>query len=294
MSIVHLALALLLLVGCDSKEGKPSPPPPAPDENVDPKINEVDPSVLAPRLLKDSDEIRAYVDAFPLAEYEVHEAKGQGKFYLDKKPGDTIKDFLRRGIRWEQHIDGLIRKHAKRGTTVVDAGAHIGTHTMGMAAAVGPNGRVYAFEPQRKIYRELVNNLRLNGITNVIALRFALGANEDVIEMSPAAQGNEGGTGVGHGGDKAELRTLDSFGLKNISVIKIDVEGFEDFVLDGAKATIAANRPVLIVEIMGGSDYQTAPPEIKARIDGTKNKLVELGYDVEKVSKHDYLALPKK
>jgi FkbM family methyltransferase len=289
MQMTRIAFAILVVTGCGSKD-----PEPHADrvENIDPAINQVDPAVLAPRLLHDEDEIRAYVDAFPVHEYKVHEVRGQGKFYLDAEL-DTIKDFLRRGIRWEQHIDGIVRKHAKKGTVAIDAGAHIGTHTLVMGQVVGSNGRTYAFEPQRKLYRELVNNLRLNGATNVIPLRFALGAGAEIIEMSPAAQGNEGGTGVGKGGDRAELRTLDSFGFKNVSLIKIDVEGFEDFVLDGARETIAANRPVLVVEIMGGNDYQTATPEIRARIDSTKEKLASLGYAVTKVSKHDYLAIPK-
>jgi FkbM family methyltransferase len=274
----------MAFVGCRSQE--PEPPKP-----VAPLLEDVDPTTLAPRLLKDEQEIRAYVEAFPLGEYKVYEVRGQGKFYLDQQ-GDTIKGFLRRGIAWEKHIDDLLRKHVERGTVAVDAGAHIGTHTLVMAKLVGPNGRVYAFEPQRKLYRELVHNLRLNELSSVIPLRFALGAGAEIIEMSPAVHGNEGGTGVGQGGDPAELRTLDSFELTNVSVIKIDVEGFEDFVLDGARATIARSRPILIVEIMGGQDYQTTSPEIRARIDGTKHKLAALGYLVSKVSKHDYLGIP--
>jgi FkbM family methyltransferase len=289
MRIVRLVLVVVLVVvlstGCSSKEREAV-------ENLDPTVNQVDPAILAPRLLKDDDELRTYIDAFPLHEYKVHEVPGQGKFYLDAET-DTIKDFLRRGIRWERHIDALVTKHLRTGTVGIDAGAHIGTHTLTMARAAGANGRVYAFEPQRKIFRELVHNLRLNGVTNVTALRYALGAGAEIIEMSAAAQGNEGGTGVGQGGDRAELRTLDSFGFKNVSFIKIDVEGFEDFVLDGARATIAANKPVLVVEIIGGQDYETATPEIRARIDRTKEKLASLGYVVTKVSKHDYLALPK-
>lgn len=91
-----------------------------------------------------------------------------------------------------------------------------------------------------------------------------------------------------------ELRTVDSFGFKNVSLIKIDVEGYEDHVLDGAVRTIGAHRPVLVVEIIGGTDYDTATPEARAMIDITKAKMRQLGYTVTKVSGHDYLGVPVK
>ena len=136
---------------------------------------------------------------------------------------------------------------------MVEVGAHIGTHTIPLAHLVGPYGRVYAFEPQRKLYRELHHNLALNGIANVVPLRFALGDGEArIVTMNPPEAGNEGRTAVGRGGDRVELRSLDSFALERVSVIKIDAEGFERHVLAGAAETIRRNRPAIVVEIMGG------------------------------------------
>jgi hypothetical protein len=111
--------------------------------------------------------------------------------------------------------------------------------------------------------------------------------------MSPTLAGNEGGTAVGKGGDKAELRPLDSFGFRNLSFIKIDVEGFEDEVLEGARLTIARNRPVILIEIQGGHSLETAPPEIRAKIDGTRARLTGMGYKVERLKGADYLAIPR-
>ena len=65
----------------------------------------------------------------------------------------------------------------------LDIGAYIGTHAMLMGRLVGPAGRVYAFEPQRKIFLELRHNVRLNGLDGVVKpLRFALGAKAGVVE----------------------------------------------------------------------------------------------------------------
>ena len=110
--------------------------------------------------------------------------------------------------------------------------------------------------------------------------------------MNPATPGNEGGTGVGAGGDPAELRTLDSFGFERVSVIKIDAEHYENEVLDGAVETIRRNRPVIILEIMGGHRYETASPEVREQIHVTWRRLERLGYTVAPLMNHDYIAKP--
>jgi FkbM family methyltransferase len=253
--------------------------------------NVASPEALRPRLLHDEQEMQAYLETFPKEQYKVTIIRGGGRFYLDDTQ-DEIKNFLRKGGIWEENVVTLLTKYVKPDTTVIDAGAFIGTHTLFMSKYVGKKGRVYAFEPQRKIYRELVHNLKLNHIKNVVPLRFALGSGSEIIEMNPAAQGNEGGTGIGQGGDKAELRTIDSFGFRNVSLIKIDVEGFEDYVIEGAKETIQRYRPILVVEIAGGKDDQKAPPEMKVRVDRSKERIVKLGYSIERMDRHNFLAKP--
>ena len=247
--------------------------------------------LTAPRLIDDS-KLPVFLNQLPVDEYEVHEVDGIGRFLIDDGD-DLIKHSIVEGEAWEEHVIEVLERHVVPGTVALDVGAHIGTHTLVMARLIGPRGRVYAFEPQRKIYRELFHNLRLNGANNVEPLRFALGAGAPrIIHMNPTVEGNEGGTGVGQGGDRAEMRSLDSFRFREVSLIKIDVEGFEDQVLDGAARTLRRERPVVVIEIQGGSRYETATPEIRARIDDTRAKLERLGYRVTGLRNHDYLALP--
>jgi FkbM family methyltransferase len=256
-------------------------------------VNVVPRQVLCPRLLRDGNALAAYIKAFPLRDYGVYRTRAGYRYYIDGGK-DVIKSFLRKGIVWEARVRKLLRQHARRGTTVVDIGAHVGTHTIDLGRAVGKKGRVYAFEPQKKLYRELVRNVRLNGVQKtVLPLRFALGSGAKVIEMNRATAGNEGGTGVGRGGDKAELRTLDSFGLRNVSLLKIDVEGLEDSVLAGAKRTIANSRPVIAIEIQGGHDLDKASLVQQQRAWSTIALLNRLGYRVRRVDVHDYLGIPR-
>lgn len=257
--------------------------------------NQISAEALAPRLLDDREEIAAYLDAFPVDEYKVYPIPGgiiTGSVYMDDV-NDVIKDMLKEGRMWEPGVVKMIAHSAERGTTILDVGAHIGTHTLVMSKLAGPAGRVYAFEPQRKIYRELVYNMRLNDAHNVVPMRYAAGDTNDVIEMNPATEGNEGGTSVGVGGDEAELRTIDSFGFSNVSLIKLDVEHLEDQVLEGARQTILDNKPIILVEIQGGYFLDTAPPEILAKKEATIKRIEDMGYAVVRFGDYDYVATPR-
>jgi FkbM family methyltransferase len=254
---------------------------------------EVPKEVLAPRLLLDQQDLNQYLAAFPTEQYTRYTVAGLGDFYVDK-PSDIIKKVIVSGQVWENQLDSLIKKYVEPGTTALDIGAHIGTHTLRIAQVVGPKGRVYAFEPQKKIYRELYSNLKLNHMSNVIPLRYAVGNGNSVIEMDPAMDGNEGATAIGKGGDKAELRTIDSFGFRGVSFIKIDVEGFEDAVIEGSRETLLKNHPVMIVEILARHSSDASPEAAKLRIANSKKKIEDLGYSVELNSNEDYLALPRK
>jgi len=256
--------------------------------------NQVSNEALAPQLLKDSQEIAAYVEEFPEDEYQVYPMPGHvvtGSLYMDDAD-DVIKDELKAGRLWEPLVVGMIIKYAEPGTTMLDVGAHIGVHTLVMSKLAGPTGRVYAYEPQKKMYRELVHNMRLNGATNVVPMRYAAGDTNAIIEMNPPTEGNEGGTSVGEGGDQAELRTIDSFGFRNVSLIKIDVESQEDQVLDGARETIISSKPVILVEIQGGYLPDQAPPAVKAKIAATLKRIEDMGYSTIRFGVYDYVAIP--
>jgi FkbM family methyltransferase len=241
----------------------------------------------------DPHELEQYIASFPKQDYITCYVPYQGKFYVEPNRHDTIKNVLRSGERWEPHILLLINKYAKPGTVVLDIGSHIGTFTMAMSKAVGDSGTVYAFEPQRKIYRELRKNCELNGIKNAVCHRLAIGDQPQIIEMDiETYPGSEGSTGIGGGGDRAEMRTIDSFNFTNVSFVKLDVERSEEQVLDGMVNTILKNKPVIAIELQGGYLWESAPPDIKQKMINSIEKLEKLGYVVTRVYLHDYLAVP--
>jgi FkbM family methyltransferase len=147
----------------------------------------------------------------------------------------------------------LFGQFIRPGMSVVDAGANIGVHTIYFAKAVGAGGQVLAFEPQRVLHQILCANLALNGLANVVAVNVALGREEGtslVPRIDYAKGGNFGGVVLGkaRNGEEVPVKTLDSWGLKSCDLIKIDVEGMEQAVLEGAKTVLEQHKPLLYVE----------------------------------------------
>jgi len=205
----------------------------------------------------------------------------EGKFCIEKNTEDLIKSTLKGQRLWEPEIVDQFKKYVHAGDLVVDAGAYIGEHTMQLARLVGPAGQVIAFEPQRDIYDELLVNLDLNHMDNVRAEFAALGNTNARVTMNAPSEGNAGATKVGKGGNLVELRTLDSYKLDKVAFMKIDVEGFEYELLEGAKQTIARDHPILSIEIWGKNQPRVLP------------LLDSYGYRTEKIGPDDFIALPK-
>jgi FkbM family methyltransferase len=231
---------------------------------------------LEPVLLHDEAEMAAYLEAFPRDQYRIAEVEGLGRFYVDDNAA-LVKRSLRAGKPWAPHLIREFETYVVPGSTVLDVGAHVGSLTVPLARMVGPRGRVYAFEPQRKIFRELVHNLRLNALGQAIPLRFALSSRPGIIEMTNPTP-HDGHAHIGAGGEQAEARTLDSFGFARISLIKIDVEGHEAEVLRGGERTLRAQRPALLIEI-----WEENRASVLAILE-------DLGYSVRRIGVMDYAA----
>jgi FkbM family methyltransferase len=151
-----------------------------------------------------------------------------------------------------EEID-LICQFVRPNDVVVEAGANIGTHTVPLAQAVGSQGLVYAFEPQRVVFQTLCANVSLNSLSNVICRQQAVGAaaGEIVVPLLDArATLNFGGLGLGtyQRGERVPVATIDDLALPACRLMKIDVEGMEIDVLKGAAETIQRLKPVLYVE----------------------------------------------
>lgn len=147
----------------------------------------------------------------------------------------------------------LFRQVVKPGQVVVEVGANIGAHTVLLALLTGPRGRVHAFEPQRLVFQMLAGNMAINNLNNVFCYQKAVGkaqGNLLVPVLDCEREINWGGLGFGDWkqGEPVEVITLDSLKLQACHFLKIDVEGMELEVLQGATGLIERCRPAIYAE----------------------------------------------
>jgi FkbM family methyltransferase len=126
----------------------------------------------------------------------------------------------------------------------IDIGANVGLWSCDLVKSFD---HVIAFEPVTEFIECFKKNVTGSNYT---MHQMALGRTESFIEMN-IVQGNTGHTHIDQssiGRGTIPLKTLDSFNLTNVDMIKIDVEGFEGEILAGAMKTIEQNKPVLVIE----------------------------------------------
>jgi FkbM family methyltransferase len=141
---------------------------------------------------------------------------------------------------------------------VVEVGANMGSHTVGLAKLAAAKGEeMVVFEPQPVVFQNLCANLALNGLQNVRAWPFACGDETGMLSFAKpdyGHRGNFGGVRMSHAEEGPErisvpcVRLDDFLGEGAVALIKIDVEGFELAVIEGADETLRLWRPVLYVE----------------------------------------------
>ena len=153
------------------------------------------------------------------------------------------------GKVWESHIVNFLKKNLKKDSVFIDIGSNYGWHSL-IASTICD--KVLSFEPQTVMYEIQKLSLDENKIKNCELYKIALGNVEEKKQMALidyTQQGvNIGDLSIGYGGEEILVKTLDSFELKKVDIIKIDVQGFEKFIIEGSLNTIKDKKPILIVE----------------------------------------------
>lgn len=182
-----------------------------------------------------------------------------GRFILLKY--DFICDMANLYGEWSEKETELFRAILSPGATVIEAGAHIGLHTVPLGQIVGPEGIVLSLEPQRALYRVLNGNIALNNLLNVWPFLLAAGATTGRAAIpEPTYE-----TSTNYGNLTARADTEGNVPLvpidhlagrldRPVQLIKIDVEAAGVETLLGSRAIITRDRPLLFVEYFEGND----------------------------------------
>lgn len=135
----------------------------------------------------------------------------------------------------------------------LDVGANVGVYTLRLARKGIP---VHAFEPSPHIFKMLSKNTK--GIPNVTAYPYALSNKNGAVEFYLGITDyipNQFFTTYKPYSEcscvKVQTKTVDSLKIKNVGLVKVDVEGHESQVLEGAFQTLKAQKPIVVVEVHG-------------------------------------------
>lgn len=141
----------------------------------------------------------------------------------------------------------LLSRLLKKGMTVIDIGANIGYYMLMIEKHIGHQGRLILVEPSPENLPELKINIEKNEFSNVVLHEIAIGNRSGIIGIKSGI--NSGITDKSHGRYQVKIKTLDSIVKEKVDFLKIDVEGFEGQVLEGAKEILRRYRPILFLEI---------------------------------------------
>ncbi|UFW45196.1 MULTISPECIES: FkbM family methyltransferase [Bradyrhizobium] len=166
--------------------------------------------------------------------------------------------FLVRCLRYRWRTEKLPLKTLMlldlKGATVIDIGANKGIYSFWLARAVGPSGKVLAFEPQPEMIRYIQRRKQCFGLANVETIEAALSDSCGTAQLTRQRVG-DGSASLCMARDRSgnetvavPLAILDDLALANPRFIKCDVEGHELSVFTGARRLIERCRPVVQFE----------------------------------------------
>ena len=182
--------------------------------------------------------------------------------------GEALSDHIRReNDFFEAEILDYLRDNHKFQRVIIDVGANIGNHTLYFANFL-VSSFIWAFEPVLENFLLLENSLKHHiqerPMTHaiVIPLNYALSSKTQKVRITPNF-GNMGASQISDDGAReVKATTIDTVlsSESNVTLIKIDVEGYEPEVIKGAQETIQLHRPLILIEDWG-REYDSLLPD---------------------------------
>ena len=184
--------------------------------------------------------------------------KLRGNFYLRVNPSEHIQQQLFWYGYYEKELGDLIKTLLAPGDVFLDIGANVGYFSL-LAASYEPTIRVFSFEPVSSVYQKLEENISINDAKNIRTIKAAAGRKNGDGEIYISGPDNTGMSSFEKPGnfsgqtEKVSVIAIDewikSSGLSMLSLVKLDIEGYELAALEGMKETLEYFKPLIIAEI---------------------------------------------
>ncbi len=210
-------------------------------------------------------------------------------FFVFSNLKDRILE-LEKNAYWESVETNFVLDNLSSESVFVDVGANIGYFSLAVASQ-HDRAKIYAIEPVNSTYEMLCRNLKFNQYEErIIPLNVALGDHQGFVEMiDDRGPKNHISSNLSasqkRSQQKVKLTTLDDLiedlNLKQIDLIKVDIEGYESYFIEGAKQTLS-QLPLLLIEIQQKRSQVFGKQAIE-----TMKSLIELGYHYLVISKKE-------
>ncbi len=231
-----------------------------------------------------------------------------GRFEIGSS--SDILDRILRGDVYEKELSEIVARKINRSSDAIDCGANVGFFSVFMASLIGPENRVLSIEPSPAARERLAANLRLNDVSGKVQIFAGAASNlkghatlsyppgkEEYSTLGRVVHPEVAGARVSTVDVKLDTidNIVDRLGL-NPGFMKIDVEGHEYKVIEGARETLLRTRPIILAE---ASSILLA--DAGSSVDALLTLLGDLGYetlDTQGNSVHssfvgDILAVPR-
>ena len=184
---------------------------------------------------------------------------------------------------YEPDTRDAVKANLHEGGLFIDVGANVGSICLPVSKC-RPDTNALAIEASRLIFQYLQHNININNIGNCIAENCCAGESNGYTSFYPA-RNDAFGSGNRSGGpsecERVPMRTLDELteahGFSRVDVLKVDVEGWEYFVLEGAKKILGGHpSPTVIFEFNDWSESGVGSIEVG----DAQRFLISLGYSI--------------
>lgn len=186
---------------------------------------------------------------------------------------------------YEPELKKIFRSIIKQGDHVLDVGANIGFHTLYFSELVGKEGKVIAFEPVLSNFRFLQENIKLNNFKNIEQKNIALSDKNETIKINADENSKNPGSFnlfERNGDISVQCRIGDELLInERLDFVKIDVEGFEGYVLQGLIETLDKYKPVIVFEYDYNYQEKAGLPQ-----DHIFKMLKKIGYQFYEIKKN--------
>lgn len=202
---------------------------------------------------KNKREEKKWLNKFGKNERIIFECNDTFKIYLYKN--SILSKYI--NIGFEKNEREFVINFLKKGDVFYDIGANIGLFSLLASKVVGEKGLVYSFEPTPITYSRLLDNISLNNFSNIKTFNIGLSDKVGKLNLNVSTNGYDAWNSFAKINDKLyeytveiEVNSLDNFLAnhnKNISLIKIDVEGWEMFVLKGGEQLLKTSTEIVLL-----------------------------------------------